>query len=168
MYKNLSVQALGISGGEREIIELALSHGFKGVDLDLRELSQQVASQGLAKATRLLASSRLKFGSFPLPVAWDDDEQYRADMERLPQWGELAHELGCSRAVATIDPGHDRRPYHENFEFHRKRLNEIADALATYKIRLGLGYLAPMSCRSGRAFQFIQSFDEVLLLLRHD
>ena len=114
MYKNLSAQALGISGGEREIIELALSHGFKGVDLDLHELSQQVAAQGLAKATRLLVSSRLKFGSFPLPVSWDDDEQYRADMERLPQWGELAHELGCSRAVTTIDPGHDRRPYHEN------------------------------------------------------
>ena len=105
-------------------------------------------------------------GSFRLPVRWDDDEQYQADMEQLGSLAELAHEMECTRAVTLIAPAHDRRPYHENFEFHRSRLSELAEALSTYKITLGLEYLAPMSARGDAAFQFIQSFDEVLLLLR--
>lgn len=167
MYKNLSVQALGISGRDSEIIELALSYGFKGLDLDLVEFSQQVASQGLARASRLIASARLKMGSFRLPVRWDDDgDEYQADLERLGPLAELAHEMECTRAVTMIQPAHERRPYHENFEFHRRRLTELAETLSTYKITLGLEYLAPMCARGDAAFQFMQSFDEVLLLLR--
>jgi sugar phosphate isomerase/epimerase len=166
MFKNLSAPALGISGRDGEIIELALSHGFKGLDLDVVDFAQQVAAHGLARASRLLASARLKIGSFALPVRWEDEAEYQADLGQLPQLADVARQVGCTRAIATIEPGHDRRPYHENFEFHRRRLGEIADALAPYKISLGLGYLAPMSCRAGRAYQFIQSFDEVLLLAR--
>jgi sugar phosphate isomerase/epimerase len=166
MFKNLSAQALGISARDGEIIELALSYGFKGLDLDLVDFAEQVAAQGLARASRLITSARLKIGSFPLPVRWEDDADYQADLARLPQLAEIAEQIGCTRAVATIAPGHDRRPYHENFELHRRRLGEIADALAVRKIALGLGYLAPMSCRAGRAYQFVQSFDEVLLLAR--
>ncbi len=166
MFKNLSAQALGISGRDSEIIELALSHGFKGLDIDLVDFAQQVATQGMDRAARLITSARLKIGSFRLPLRWDDDGEYQEDLAGLPQLAEIAQQINCTRAVALIEPGHDRRPYHENFELYRRRLSEITDALAPYKISLGLEYLAPMSCRSGRAFQFIQSFDEVLLLLR--
>lgn len=167
MYKNLSAQALGVSGRGSEIIELALSYGFKGLDLDLVDFSEQVAAQGMARASRLIASARLKMGSFRLPVRWDDDgDEYQADLERLGPLAELAHEMECTRAVTMIEPAHDRRPYHENFEFHRHRLNELAETLSTYKITLGLEYVAPMSARGDAAFQFIQSFDEILLLLR--
>ncbi|MGD9721412.1 MAG: sugar phosphate isomerase/epimerase family protein [Pirellulales bacterium] len=166
MYKNLNAQALGISGWGSEVIELALSNGFKGLDLNLLDFAEQVASQGFAKASRLLVSARLKTGSFRLPVRWDDDDQFQADMKSLPQLAQIAHELDCTRAVTQIEPAHDRRPYHENFEFHRRRLAELAEALVPYKIRLGLEYLAPMSARGSQAYQFIQSFDEVVQLLR--
>ena len=33
MFKNLSPSALGISGHQSEIIELALTYGFAGMDL---------------------------------------------------------------------------------------------------------------------------------------
>ena len=166
MFKNLSAQALGISGRDSEFIELALSHGFKGLDLDLVDFAKQVDTQGMARASRLFTSARLKIGSFGLNVDWDDDERFKADLAGLPALATIAEQMGCTRTVITIEPGHDRRPYHENFDFHRRRLSELADALAPHKIRLGIGFLAPMSCRTGRAFQFIQSFDEVLLLLR--
>ncbi len=166
MFKNLNAQALGISAQDSEIIELALSHGFKGLDIELVDFANQVQTHGMARAARLLTSARLKIGSFPLPVDLDDDEQYKSDLTRLPQLAEIAQQLGCTRAVAIVEPGHDRRPYHENFEFHRRRYAEIADVLAASQIRLGIGFLAPMSCRATGALQFIQSFDEVLLLAR--
>ena len=105
--------------------------------------------------------------SFPLPVdCYAEDEKYQADLARLPSYCELAREMKCTRAVTLIEPADDHRPYHENFELQRKRLTKLAEALAPYDISLGVGFSAPMSARGGRALQFIQSFDEVLLLLR--
>jgi len=166
MFKNLNPDLLGVSGRDSEMIELALSHGFKGVDLDIAALSEQVQSQGMAKATRLLVSARLKVGSFPLPVRWQEDgADYQDDLKKLPAYAALAAELGCTRTVLTIEPGTDSRPYHENFEFHRRRITELATALQPFKIRLAVGFLAPLACRAGMAFQFAQSADELILLL---
>jgi sugar phosphate isomerase/epimerase len=167
MFKNLAPESLGISGRDREVIELTLSHGFKGLDLDLVDLAEQVASQGMERASRLITSSRLKIGSFPLPVRLDaDPDAYRADLERLPSLAQIAEQMHCTRATATIEPGSDARPYHQNFELYCRRVVEVASLLAAHKIRLGLGFLAPIACREGRAFQFIQTVDELLLLLR--
>ena len=168
MFKNLSPEALGISGRDSEIIELALSHGFKGLDLDLVEFAEQVRAQGMARASRLIASARLKIGSFRLPVRLGGDApDYKADLERLPALSEIAEQLGCARAVTVLEPGCDSRPFHENFELHRRRLAEVADLLRQRKIRLGVGFLAPIRCREGCAFQFIRTFDELMMLLRN-
>jgi hypothetical protein len=35
MYKNLNTAALGITGRQSELIELALTYGFRGLDLDM-------------------------------------------------------------------------------------------------------------------------------------
>jgi len=167
MYKNLSPESLGISGRDSEIIELALSYGFKGFDLDLVDFAEQVKTQGMAKASRLITSSRLKISSFRLPVRWEEDTpEYKVELQQLTQLAELAAQMGCTRAVTTIEAGSDRRPYHENFEYHRRRFAEIAAVLAPHHIRLGVGFLAPISCRTGRAFQFIQAVDAFLMLLR--
>jgi sugar phosphate isomerase/epimerase len=167
MYKNLNPDDLGISGRPSEVIELALSYGFKGIDLDLVDFSEQVKTHGLAHARRLIDSARLKVGGFRLPVAWEEDStSYQQDVERLTTLAELAQQIGCTRTTTTIQPASDMRPYHENFEFHRRRLSEISAALAPFKISLGLEFLAPLALRQGRAFQFIQSFDALLLLLK--
>ncbi|MBI3837847.1 MAG: sugar phosphate isomerase/epimerase [Planctomycetia bacterium] len=167
MFKNLSPEALGISGRESEVIELALSHGFKGLDLDLVDFAEQVKAQGMPRASRLIISARLKIGSFRVPVRWEDDSpDYKTDLQKLPELAELAQQMGCTRATATIEPANDWRPYHENFEFHRRRFAEMADVLAPYRIRLGIGFLSPLCCRAGRTFQFIQVADAAILLLR--
>jgi sugar phosphate isomerase/epimerase len=166
MFKNLSPADLGVSGRESEIIELALSHGFKGLDLSLIEFAEQVAAQGFARASRLIASARLKQGSFPLPVCWQEDSpDYQADLEQLPALLDAAGQIGCCRAITTIQPGSDR-VYHENFEFHRHRLAELGDLLAGYEIRLGVGFLAPAACRPDRDYPFVRTAEEMLLLLR--
>ena len=42
MFKNLSPTALGITGHQSEIIELALTYGFGGVDLNVTDFATRV------------------------------------------------------------------------------------------------------------------------------
>lgn len=166
MYKNLSTEGIGVSGRQSEIIELALSFGFKGVEIDLRDFQQQVTTHGLAHARRLLDSARLKLGPFRLPLVWDEtDEAFQAGTRELPELLKLAADIGATRAVTTISPANDTRPYHENFEFHRRRLAEVGALLAPSGIRLGLEFVACASARKNRAFQFIHTFDAVVMLV---
>ena len=110
--------------------------------------------------------ARLKIGTFRLPLAWDDsDEAYQAGLLRLPALLDLAAGIGAKRAVATIAPANDVRPYHENFEFHRRRLTEIGERLAAEGIRLGVEFSASPHARKNRAFQFIHTFDAVVTLV---
>lgn len=167
MFKNVDPAGLGILGGQSELIESLMSNGFKGLDLDLTEFAATVKSQGLAKARRFLDSARLKIGSYRLPVRWTEDEAaYRADLAQLPEMLDLTKQLGCPRAVTLVEPASDTRPYHENFELHRKRLSEIAAAMAPFQAQLGLEFLAPLHHRQGRAFQFLQTADALLMLLK--
>ena len=167
MYKNLNTEGLGISGRQSELIELALSYGFKGLDLDIEAFQKQVETRGLGHARRLLDSAKLKIGGFDLPVAWrGDDEAFKSDLERLPQWAQAASEVGATGCRTTIFPACDDRPYHENFEFHRHRFTDIAEALAPFSIRLGLDFIAPAGRREGRVHQFISSPDALLLLIK--
>jgi sugar phosphate isomerase/epimerase len=166
MFKNLSTAGLGVSGRQSEIIELALSYGFKGVDLDLAEFQENAKLQGLAHARRLLDSARLKIGTFRLPLIWDEsDETYRAGLDSLPDLLKLATDLGATTAVTSLAPANDSRPYHENFEFHRRRLGELGEALAPHKIRLGVGFVASAAARKNRAYQFIHSLDALVTLI---
>jgi sugar phosphate isomerase/epimerase len=125
-----------------------------------------VAAHGLAHARRLLDSARLKIGAFRLPLVWDEsDETYQESARKLPELIELASTLGAKRAITTIAPANDIRPYHENFEFHRRRLAEIGELLAPAGMRLGVEFIASAAARKNQAFQFIHTFDAVVMLV---
>jgi sugar phosphate isomerase/epimerase len=166
MFKNLSIDALGLSGTQNEAIELALSNGFRGIDLDLVDFHRQVQARGLPHARRLIDSAKLKIGSFQLPIDLEaEDADFRAALEKLPELAKLAAEIGCTRAATTLAPASDLRPYHQNFEFWRKRFAEVAAVLEEHSIRLGVGFLAAAERREGKAFQFIHQLDAMLMLL---
>lgn len=166
MFRNLCPEELGITGRDSEIIELVLSSGFKGLDLDLPALAEQVKSQGFAKATRLMVSARLKFGSFQLPIRWQGtDTEYKTDLALLPEQLDIAAQLGCHRAVTMLAPGSETHPFHENFELYRHKLHEVGDLLATKNMKLGVGFLAPAACRDQATLQFVQRVDQLMFLL---
>ncbi len=148
MFKNLNLGALGISGRQSEVIELTLSHGFKGLDLDLVEFGHQVQASGLPHARRLIDSARLRIGSVRVTLDWDcDTAAFDAQLEKLAGEIQLAQQIGCTRAITDIDPGSDNKPYHENFELHRRRYGKLAELLGRYGLKLGLGFLAPLGLR---------------------
>ncbi|MDH3717884.1 MAG: sugar phosphate isomerase/epimerase [Planctomycetota bacterium] len=167
MFKNLDFTALNISGRQSELIELTLSFGFKGFDLNIVEFSRQVQTKGIDHSRRLLDSAKIQPGTFPLPIDWEADEaQFQSELQQLSPLAELAQQLGCSRCTATVAAGGDLRPYAENFEVCRRRFGQIGDVLANFDVRLGLGFLAPALHRRNCAYEFVHSFDQLLLLAK--
>ena len=166
MFKNLSPKALALSGSQSELIELALSFGFRGLDLDILEFVEQVKTHGAAHARRLLESAKLQVGGFALPTRWQADEPtFRVDMAQLNEWAVIAAEAGFRRVLTWIEPGSDEQPFHQNFETCRKRLTELAKTLEAHNLRLGVGFSADAELRQGKAFEFVHTLDALLLIL---
>ena len=166
MFKNLNPLAIGVSGHQSEIIELALTYGFAGMDLNIAEFASRARLKGMPYAKRLIQSAKIRIGTFPLPIDWDtDDEVFQKDLKKLPELADCAAELGCTRCTATLAPAGDARPYHENFEFHRRRFHDICSVLKPAGIRVALGFQAAESLRQNQAFQFIHDLDALTLLL---
>ena len=162
MFRNLSTQGLGISGVESEIIELALSYRFQGIDPDLTDMQLRAQEKGVPYARRLIDSAKIQLGPFTLPLDLaDSDDKFRRGLEPLTRLAADAKNLGCTRTVTSIPPASDDRPYHENFEFYRKRLAEVGQALAKSGVSLGIEFRAPAELRVNRAFEFMRTFDEL-------
>ena len=167
MYKNLNPESLGIAGRQSELIELTLTYGFRGLDVDAAELIKRAGLLGVEEATRYLRSANIKVGGFRLPVSIAGDEaSFKTDLEKLDKVGDLAKQIGFKYCEVVLDPASDALPYHENFERHRERLAKSADLLAKFDIRLGVGFKAAPGHRQGRPFQFIHQAEELLMLLK--
>lgn len=167
MYRNFGPQALGISGTQSELIELALSFGFQSLDIDMVDFADQVREYGMARARRLIDSARIRLGTFALPLelGHSDPAVYRKQLEALRTIAQVAAEAGCTRAVTRVSPGSNDRAYHENFEFHRQRLVEVAGVLSAAGVRLAVGFSALEAERKRFAFEFIHDADALLVLL---
>jgi len=166
MYRNLSTQALGFSAPQNEQIEMALSYGFRGMDLDLLDYAQQVEARGEKMARRLIDSAGIKMGCFRLPVDLEADEtKYKGQVARLGGIVQYAAQLGITIGQTFIQPASNELPMHENFERHRTRLAEIGNVLGTAGLRLAVGYNAAPSARQGKSFEFIHTFDALCKLL---
>jgi sugar phosphate isomerase/epimerase len=166
MFKNLNPAALGVSGHQSEIIELALTFGFAGMDLNITEFAARARLKGMPYAKRLIQSAKVRIGTFALPLDWEtDDETFQKELKKLAEYAGCAAELGCTRCTATLAPAGDTRPYHENFEFHRRRLQDICQTLKPAGVSLAVGFRAAESLRRDRAFQFIHDLDALTLLL---
>jgi len=165
MFKCLSPSLLGLSAGANELIEPALSYGFKGFELDVVGFAAQVEREGLPVSRRLLDSAKLKMGYFRLPVELAaDDAKFAAETQALASLAKLAAEMGCTRAVVQLAAG-DERPMHQNFEFHRGRIQAVARQLDEFGIELGIGFTATVDADARGEFEFIRTFDALNMLL---
>jgi sugar phosphate isomerase/epimerase len=171
MYKNLTPQGIGVSGRQSELIEMALTYGFKGFDLDMREFARKVASRGRDAAGRYIHSAHLRLGfrvsGFELPVRWADDEAvFKQDLEKLPQIADAAEALGAKGCYAAVLPASDKLQYHENFSFHQQRLGKVADVLAARQVRLGLAFVSTPKARKDKKYEFIHQVEPFLTLVK--
>lgn len=166
MFKCLSPGPLGVSATYNDLIEPALSYGFRGLELEIGPFCEQVRRFGMPASRRLIDSAKLHWGYFVLPFELNaPTDAYAKHVEALKAQAATAAELGCLRAVATVAPADDRHPMHQNFVQYQQRLAEVARVLEAAGLQLGVGFSATPEERAGRAFEFIRNFDALKLLL---
>src|SRR6478672_5808507 len=163
MYRNLNSQALGLSGRQSEILEIALTYRFRGIDVDVQDLAKRMRLSSVEHACRYLSSAKLKIGGFEAPVRWLGNEgDFKSDITNLPEVLQVAKALNADRAFVMIKPVSETLPMHENFQFHADRLTELSEALKNHKIRLAIGLLSAPNHRTGATHQFIHQPEAML------
>ena len=115
MFKNLTGDGLGVSARQNEMVELALTYGFKGIDIDVTEMVSRIATFGEDFAKRYISSAqksaKLKIGSFKLPISiLGEDSEFEARLPKLEQAADFAASIEAMRCVTDVPPGSNHPP----------------------------------------------------------
>lgn len=167
MYKNLNAGLIGISGRQSELIELALTYGFRGIDIDLSDLVKRSQRGSFETAARFLTSGKLKLSGFEAPIDLDsDDESFATQLAALGAAAEVAKRVGAVVAMLRVPPATDRLPFHEFFSVIQKRIDQIAEVFGKEGVQVGLYFTAIPSNAEGKQFKFIGDVTGFLALFR--
>ncbi len=167
MYKNFSAPLLGISGRQSELIELALTYGFRGIDVDMTDMVKRSQRTDFNDASKYLRAADILVGGFNADVQLDaDDEKFTAQLATLHPLAETAAKLEAKRAFISLPPGSDRVAYPEYFEQVSSRLNQIGAILAVKDIKLGVSLNASKEGAEGKAFETIRNVDGFTALIK--
>ena len=163
MYKNLNATVLGVSGRQSELIELAMTYGFRGLDIDIVDLVKRTQRSEFEKAARYLLSAKMLVSGFETPIDLDsDDATFEKTLAQLPATIEIAGKVNARAGFLRLPAATDRLPFHEYFDVLRKRVDRIAEIFAANKVMLGLYFSTALENRENRQFKFIQDADGFL------
>lgn len=166
MFSNLSAGALGLSLDHTTAIDLAVKHGFGGVDPDLGYLRSLGSTAAVTEHAASVRERGLHWGMAGLPVPLDGPaEQFRTALADLPGTLELLTAAGVTRLGTWIRPMHEELDHRQNWRLHLGRLSIVAELLADAGIRLGLEYIGPKTLWSTERFPFIHSLREARELI---
>lgn len=166
-YKILNSGGLGVAGRQNELIELALTHKFDGVEIDMNDLVGRHDTLGKEFACQFLQSARIDLGTFDMPIdfgATEDD--FATQNEKLDTIIDLAKTLGTHQCVIRIAPQAKEFAFQENFDKHCKRISDLADKLQEAEISVGLFLQASKVGKVVGDFKFIQTAEELLALVK--
>lgn len=167
MFKNLNATVLGISGRQSELIELAMTYGFQGLDFDAVDLVKRVQRSDFENATRFLVSSKMRATGFEVPVDLDsDDVTFEKSLIGLGTVAEVVGRLGGAAGVLKLPAATDRLAFPEYFEILRKRADRVADVFAKVGVLVGVSFSTSEEDRAGKQFKFIQDVDGFLAFFR--
>lgn len=167
MYKNLNCDLLGITGRQSEIIELALTYGFRGIEIDIDDLVKRCQRSSFESASRFLASSKLKIAGFDAPIDLDSDEEtFTLRLAQLNAVAEIAGRVSATTAIVTIPHGTNRLPYPEYFDVVRKRIDQIAEVFAKEGVRVALTFNVYAPDAEEKQFKFVRDVEGFTAVLR--
>ena len=166
MYKTLSPGAIGIRNLSLEdSLALARQTGFAGLDFSIQEAARLAKDKGIDHVKGLFAEYGIQPGAWGPPVNWQG-ESWREDVERLPEFADVAAELGALRASTWCPPSSTEREFDANFSWHVERLGAIAEVLKPYDIRFGIEFIGPQSLRPAEKHEFIYTMEGMMELAR--
>jgi sugar phosphate isomerase/epimerase len=167
MFKNLNATVLGVSGRQSELIELAMTYGFQGLDFDAVDLVKRVQRSDFEKATRFLVSSKMRATGFDVPVDLDsDDVSFEKSLAELGTVADVVGKLSGTAGVLKLPAATDRLAFPEYFEMMRKRVDRVADVFAKVGVLVGLSFSTAEEDRAGKQFPFIQDVAGFLAFFR--
>jgi len=158
VFPSLNAPYIGIDASLPEVIRLARDHGFEGVDLDIAEVEELASEHGLDFVRCLFDDAGVRPSSWQLPFKLSAGRsKWEAGLARLPRHAQMAAGLGCRRAVVSMQPGSDERPYDENFRFHVERIGLVAETLKAYGAHFGIEFLGTATLRRTYKYEFIHT-----------
>ena len=181
MFKILNTRGLGVGGKQNELIELALTFGFNGVEVDMADLVGRHDAMGKEFACQFLKAAKspasegdtasggkhLTIGTFKLPIELSGtDEQYATSIAKNETIIDLATELGAERCYIEIAPNCEHFSFQECFEKHQARLQALAEQFAASGIKLGLSLQTSKAEPADGTFKFVQTSEELLTLVK--
>ena len=166
MYKILNLKGLGVAGRQNELIELALTHGFKGVEIDMVDLVGRHDALGKEFACQFLQSANMDIGTFDLPINFGgSDEEFVKSCESLETIMDLAKTLNASRCRIRIEPNSETTSFNENLERHKERIEDIAARLEGNGTKVGLYLQASQAVEADGNYKFVQTAEEMIKLV---
>ncbi len=163
MEKILNTQGLGVAGRQNELIELALTYKFKGVEVDMEDLVGRHDAMGKEFACQFLQSAKIELGTFQLPVDMGcSDNDYAAFESKIPTIVALCEALNGSRCYVMIETSSETE-HAENLDRHRVRLHSLGETLGQNNIKVGLA-LQQVGANE-KEHKFVQSADDMLNLI---
>jgi len=164
-YPILSVGRLGFQASFPESLELAVKHGFAGLDPDAGYFAS-LGDGGLDRLLDNLQAKNLKFGAAGLPVEFRQDEATFSDgLKKLPGVAAILKRAGVWRVSTWVLPCSNDLTYLQNFRLHAFRLRQCAQILADHGQKFGLEYVAPRTLWRSQRHPFVHTLSEMKELM---
>ena len=169
MFSCLSPGALGLSLDHTAAIDLAVKHGFGGVDPDPAYFRTLLADGGLDAVSAHGAAVKekgLQWGMAGLPIGVDAPaEEFREALGALPDALEVLTAAGVTAVGTWIRPMHATLDRDANWRLHVGRLQLVSEILADHGLRLGLEYIGPKTFWSTEEHPFVHTLEEARSLI---
>src|SRR5690606_21850293 len=148
-----------------ETVELAVAHGFGGVDPNLQYL-RELPEDKLDDVRRRLADHGLRWGSGGCPVSIVADARtFAGQLAELERNTTILVAAGVERVGTWIKPMDEKLTYRRNFARFADRVGLIDEILSSVGLRFGLEYVGPKTTWATERFPFIHSLAETLELI---
>jgi len=169
MFKNLGFSEIGIDMPLEGCIDLAQSHDFGGVNINMQETLRVVSTKGANYVKDLFEQAGLRIGGWVLFNDWGfdrEEEKFKEGLETFPILAKAAESIGAYRVQTWLRPYSDELPYEQNFERHVKRLSKVGKILEDYGQRIAVEPVGPQTYRAGHKYEFIWNYTMLSEMIR--
>ena len=121
-----------------------------------------IADQSAEEITEELFEAMVAPGAWGIPFNWRGaDEEYNAGLEAMRSQVIKMHDIDVKRCATWIMPGSNDLTLDQNTEYHRTRLQPIANLLEDYGMILGLEFVGPKTTRDKFEHPFYYNLNQM-------
>lgn len=168
MLKNFSPQGLGITGRQSELIELALTYAFRGMEVNMVDMLKRSQRTSFEDASKYLRAADIVIGTFDVGVNLDSaEDEFATQLAQVHPLAEMAEQLGAKTATLRLPAATDQMAFPEFFEKVNRQVEQVAAVLAEKQIRLGLDFSAGSEHIENKQYPFVNDVEKFVALVKN-